>query len=152
MTVQAHERLILPEGEVSMTTLPDIPIDSKMIETVAFEEVVNLIKDNKIQSCVLSTACWRKYIGTWEIRDNRLYLVSIDGIFRLKSDSPIFADWYSGTLNIPRGNCSKYIHMGFESVYERYTLISVDKGIVIEIKDTDPDLTDNSLTPKEPHT
>jgi len=152
MTAQAHERLILPEGEVSMITLPDIPLDNEMIETVAVEEVVTLIRENKIQSSVFSTACWRKYIGTWEIRDNKLYLVSIEGIFRLNSDTPIFADWYSGTLNIPRGNCSKYIHMGFESVYERYTLISVERGIVIDYKDIVPELTDNSLIPEDPYT
>jgi len=27
------------------------------------------------------TALWRGYVGTWEIRDDRLYLIGLKGIF-----------------------------------------------------------------------
>jgi hypothetical protein len=57
-----------------------------------------------------STGCWRKYIGEWEIRDGRLYLVRFSpGFWQDKVDKPldrlfpgfpdrVFAHWYSGTL------------------------------------------------------
>lgn len=58
-----------------------------------------------------STANWKSYRAAWEIRDNKLFLVSFEAkqggapfpIAKLFPDQklPIFAKWYSGALNIP---------------------------------------------------
>ena len=48
-----------------------------------------------------STGCYRGYRGTWEVKDNKLYLNHIEGIWKLKNNEPVFADWYTGKLHIP---------------------------------------------------
>ena len=77
---------------------------------------------------LFSTACWRGYIGTWEVRDDRFYLVDIEGLWRKEGDDPILADWFTGTLRIPRGEMLHYVHMGFGSVYEKELHIKIEAG------------------------
>ena len=88
------------------------------------------------------TSCWRGYRATWIIIDNNLYLEDIetqnkklrkDSLFK-KIKEPVFADWYTGELRLPRGECLKYVHGGFGSIYERDILITVEKGKVISQK------------------
>lgn len=88
------------------------------------------------------TALWRGYVGTWEIVDGRLYLVSLAGEFEdgtpvslgaVFPDFPnrVFAHWYSGTIRIPEGKLLQYVHMGFTSRYERDVLLEFRNGILI---------------------
>lgn len=88
-----------------------------------------------------STALWRGYVGTWEIRDDRLYLIALLGLLSDGSETTlatifpdfpdrVFAHWYSGTLRIPEGKQLKYVHMGYGSTYERDFFIDIDKGVV----------------------
>lgn len=92
----------------------------------------------------------RGYVATWEILDGKLFLRRIDVAFRnprasLNEESRIIknvihkifpdsrdlvAGWYSGALIIPRGKLVKYVHMGYGSTYESYTIVTVDKGVV----------------------
>jgi hypothetical protein len=51
----------------------------------------------------LISACWRGYQGTWEIRENRFYLAGLSGGLQLRPGEPIFADWFSGVLRVPKG-------------------------------------------------
>ena len=91
------------------------------------------------------TALWRGYIGSWEIVDDRLYLIGISGTLEgggeasLASVFPefpdrVFAHWYSGTIRIPQGKRLEYIHMGYGSTYERDLLIVVERGILKETR------------------
>jgi hypothetical protein len=95
-----------------------------------------------------NTANWRGYIATWEISENKFYLTQIEGM--IKGGQPcsveflfpnqsgkVWANWFSGVLRIVDGKCLKYIHMGYQSVYEREILITIEKGNVVkqEIKD-----------------
>ncbi|MCG3773350.1 MAG: hypothetical protein JW395_0156 [Nitrospira sp.] len=88
-----------------------------------------------------SSALWRGYVGTREIRDDRLYLIELTG--RQKSghrvtlatlfpdfSERVFAHWSSRTLRVPQGGNVKYVHSGFASVYERDLFLKIDKGIV----------------------
>lgn len=124
MTAQFHEILILNGKKTSMAFCPPLPRDQRVIE----------LKEDEIDhhSIVFSTACWREYVGTWEIKDNKFYLVGITGKFKLIDTSPVFADWFTGVLRIPQGNRLHYVHMGFGSVFEHELHIKIDKGIVIE--------------------
>jgi hypothetical protein len=45
---------------------------------------------------------------------------------------PVRAIWYSGVLQIPCGNCLRYVHMGYMSVYEEDMLLYVEGGRVIK--------------------
>ena len=87
------------------------------------------------------TALWRGYVGTWEIRDGRLYLAGLDGTLQDGSratvatffpDYPdrVFAHWYSGTLRVPQGKLLDYVHGGYGSTYEDDLLITIEKGMV----------------------
>lgn len=81
-----------------------------------------------------STACWREYQGTWEIKEGLFYLRRLVGRFRLRGDEPIWADWFSGTLRIPCGDLLQYVHMGFGSVFEEELHIKIEKGVVDSIR------------------
>lgn len=124
MTAQAHEWLILDGEQMSMACCPALPEGHPRIETV------DPLPDARQCGTILSTACWRQYIGTWEIADGRFYLKKIIGRYHLAGDAPLFADWYSGALIVPRGEQLKYVHMGFESIYEQELRIDILKGIV----------------------
>ncbi len=126
MTAQVHEKLIY-EGEIcSMAFCPPLPIGDPRIQER---------RDDELEACdpiIFSTACWRRYIATWEIRNGRFYLVDIEGRYKLVSDGPVFAHWFSGVLRIPRGNVLHYVHMGFATLYEEEWLVKIEKGIVVE--------------------
>lgn len=42
----------------------------------------------------------------------------------------VVADWYTGTLILPKGKMVNYVHMGYGSTYERYTVVWVRAGDV----------------------
>ena len=125
MTAQACENLIIDGEETSMAFCPPVPFDDPRIVEVDEDDV----KEN--DSFVFSTACWRGYIGTWEIKDGRFFLNGLRGRFKLTVDEPIFADWFTGVLRIPRGERLQYVHMGFGSVYEEELHIKIEEGRVI---------------------
>lgn len=132
MTGQVHEKLILDGNEVSMAFCPELPTASGLvIETPAITLRQQL--DSKAwPSIIHSTACWRRYIGKWEIRDGKLYLIDVIGRFQMATATPAFADWVTAVLRVPQGEVIQYIHMGFASVSEAELHIKVEKGLVIE--------------------
>lgn len=93
------------------------------------------------------TACWRGYVGAWEIREDTLYLsdikawmrdedgkaapVGFEKVFPGKS-KPLKAEWFTGTLRIPRGKPIKYVHMGYQTIYEYDVFLRVEAGKVID--------------------
>jgi len=131
MTAQIHEILIF-EGEVtSMAYCPPIPIGHPRIIEVDLEKADS---DNFDDYILFSSACWREYQGKWEIKDGLFYLVDLRGKFQLLGKGPLLADWFSGVIRVPRGKMLKYIHMGFESVYEQEVHVKIEKGKVISSK------------------
>ncbi|MGI9571640.1 MAG: hypothetical protein ACR2PH_18300 [Desulfobulbia bacterium] len=119
MTAQVHERLILNGEETSMAYVPRLPDDEPRIE----------YEPRGIEM----SSCWRGYIGTWAIRDNRFYLEYLTGDLRL-TVGPLFANWFTGVLRVPRGEELHYVHMGFGSIYEEELHIKVDRGVVVKTK------------------
>ena len=105
------------------------------------------------------TALWRGYVGTWEIRNGRLYPIGLTGMLKTGSEANVatffpdhpdrvFAHWYSGTLRIPQGKMLEYVHMGYGSTYEEDLMVVIYKGVVTETNvrhngtSTDPDAAD----------
>lgn len=89
-----------------------------------------------------SSALWRRYVGTWEVIQDRLYLVGISGTLESGEDAKlatifpdfperVFANWYSGTIRAPEGKLLEYIHMGYASLYERDRYFEIEKGVVL---------------------
>lgn len=98
-----------------------------------------------------SWSCWRGYVGTWEIIDNKLCLLQIvrteiqpkeDSFVEetislpLKAyfgtDGPVIAEWFSGVLRVARGPLLAQVNTGYASVYEEDLFLIVERGIVTE--------------------
>lgn len=89
-----------------------------------------------------STALWRGYVGSWEIIDDRLYLISLEGtleggaaaslaIIFPEFPDRVFAHWYSGTIRIPQDELLSDIHLAYDSAYESDLLLDVERGVVV---------------------
>ena len=99
-----------------------------------------------------STALVRGYIGTWEIKNNQLYLISLLGFvennkkvdlnYLFPNKTEVFADWFSGDIRIPEGELLNKINLGYASVFEKDRILTIKEGILISetVKDnTKPD-------------
>ncbi len=133
MTAQVHERLILDGEQTSMAFCPPLPAGHPRITELDGEE----LERESMPPILGSTACWRGYIGTWEIKDGRFYLVDIAGPYRIAGSDPILADWFTGVIRIPRGEQLHYVHMGFGSVYEEEYHVKIAKGEVVKSRTID---------------
>jgi len=129
MTAQASERLIYGGKD---TRLCSNPLSLYLKQTgIKFESP--------------STACWRGYIGTWEIIESagvgRLYLVELSAHRTYEeivgvSDiflgfDRVFAHWFTGELRCPQGALLDYVHGGYSSTYEYDLFLEIKKGLVI---------------------
>ena len=125
MTAQAREQLIYKNEKYGMADEPLEQYFSQLEERPEFESP--------------DTACWRGYYGTWEIRDNRLFLIHFKGYttsykevdmdFIFPNKKEVFADWVNGEIRVPHGEMLQYIHMGYESIYE--ILLDFEKGVLV---------------------
>lgn len=131
MTAQIHEILRIDGRLTSMAFCPPLP---EAHERIA--EAVGSALDG-MDAILRSTACWRGYQGSWEIRENRFYLTGLRGKYRLVGSEPLFADWFTGVLRIPVGRQLEYVHMGFGSVFERELHIKIERGIVTRSREID---------------
>jgi hypothetical protein len=89
-----------------------------------------------------STALWRGYEGTWEILEDRLYLVALEGSLQdgtnisLETFFPgfperAFAHWYCGRLRVPQGVLIDYVHGGYLSRFEQDLFLEISRGVVV---------------------
>lgn len=134
-TAQAPDRITFDGEEHSLHNNPLWPHLDRIEWTLPEEAVTN-------------SALWRGYVAYWEIADGELRLLDakiftgdfgprmkersiLRKLFR-RSRPPILADWYSGALVVPQGKVVEYVHMGYESVYERYVVFRIAEGKVLE--------------------
>lgn len=89
-----------------------------------------------------STACYRGYLATWELKNDSLFLIeirngcsSLDNMepeyFNLKDEfgsDIVFANWVTQVLYIPCGDLLKYIHAGYSSIFEKEKYIYLIDG------------------------
>lgn len=83
MTAQCRERLIYNGEEYYLATEPLAPY----------------LVSHKIRFTAPHTACWRGYIGSWLIEDNKLYLVDLeanisDGDRKFGEDKEVGLDYF----------------------------------------------------------
>lgn len=100
-----------------------------------------------IQFASNCTACWRGYIGNWEIKDNKLYLVELKFGFNVDEtlemndlfpgQSEVFAEWYSGEIRVPTGERLEYVHMGYASIYEKDIFLVFINGKLVNEYEVD---------------
>lgn len=101
------------------------------------------------EEALSSSANWRGYIASWEIAGGQLVLrdVTIRVAGKERGDTmqksilsdlfpsaatPVVANWYSGALIVPDGEMTHYVHMGYGSSYERYQVLRIVAGRVVE--------------------
>jgi len=101
----------------------------------------------KPQTEMKSTALWRGYVASFEIKDGELLLkdvrIMVDpstnkkdyerGWKSVLSDvvpdgKPLKIDWFAGLLVLPYGKLVNYVHMGYASTYENYILLEIAAG------------------------
>lgn len=100
------------------------------------------------QGCI-TTACWREYVAEWELINGKLFLLNIysccyyeDSLKAdLKSlfedryvDGKVKADWVTGEFVAPKGELIYYVHMGYESIYEKELEFKFEEGNLINIQ------------------
>jgi hypothetical protein len=123
LTAQIEESIFIDGQYRPMATCPDFPVDGSRI-----------VKQSEPSFLQENSACWRGYIASWEIRDDRLFLNDISGRYVKSDTKPIHATWYSGTLKIGLGELLEYVHMGFGSVHEKELHLKIKRGCVVRMK------------------
>lgn len=104
-----------------------------------------------------SSALWRGYRGTWEIKAGRLWLVDLEATIRehhnpatpeawqhadrgmdwLFPDAlgPVLADWFTGVLESPRGRAHRTRQYSYETPYIRFFNVKAGTVISTELHD-----------------
>jgi len=112
--------------------------------------------DKRPKGGVMSTALWRGYVATFEVRDSQLYIKDIQIEYwdtttskahdkKWKSvmteifgeQKNVKVDWLTGLLVLPYGELVNYVHMGYGSTFERYFLLEINKGDYVKSKHFD---------------
>jgi hypothetical protein len=125
MTHQLHENIIYDGKDLSMTTYPKVPVDHPRVIEVTEEDLFA-----SGQPRVVSSNCWRGYLGSWEINNGRLYLIKLDRNLKLEGTEPLFADWVSEELNI----VVEYAFEGFRAGLgpgNKMKRVAIRNGIVV---------------------
>ena len=125
MTHQLHENIIYEGRDLSMTTCPKVPLDHPRVTELTDKELFAAG-----QPRVVSSSCWRGYLGSWEIREGRLYLVKLERDLKLEGTESLFADWVNEELHI-------IVEMAFEGLrsgmrgHETIEKVMVKRGLVV---------------------
>lgn len=127
------------------------------LSTEPLKPLLDLLGDDEkpvfVSDC---SACWRGYVGTWEIDNDRLFLINLEGrsdndVEEVLMDSifpnqkKVFAGWFTGEIKIPEGKMLHYEHMGYMSIFEKDMFLEFKKGVLCgkrvidNTKNFDPD-------------
>lgn len=138
-TAQIPDVLLLDGKEVRLHTQPIRPLLARDPELRGrlLEHGNQLIRE----TC---SASWIGLRATWTISDGQLVLVKLVSnpcrsnpiniplsMISGKRNAPVLASWFSGELTVPQGELVEHIHMGFESRYESYLVITVENGRIV---------------------
>ena len=95
----------------------------------------------------MSTDCKRGYIGEWEIVEDKLFLIGLEGHpeenerftmdFLFPNQQKVFAEWFSGEIKIPQGKLLHYEHLGYASIFERDLFMEFNKGVLVGSREVD---------------
>ena len=110
--------------------------------TIATEPLKPYLKTrNDVSFIFKSTALVRGYIGTWKIKNKKLYLISLVGEIRnnkkvdlnylFPNTTEVFAVWFSGDVRIPEGDLLQKKNIGYASIFARDRILNFNKGMLI---------------------
>lgn len=157
MTMQAQERILI-DGETHY--MSSEPLSPYLKEHPYNFEVVR--KPNGRMTFLGSSGNHRRYVGTWLIQDNKLWLYSlwslnnnvavrwVGDLLEFKPyilnpegceerglpnpDGPVLAKWYSGFLHVGNGAHKKDSILDIVQEYERYLVFKISNGNVEGIR------------------
>ena len=85
-----------------------------------------------------NTACWRGYIASWSVIDNKLYLVEWTGYLRGEEEANIsnlfpgqatvFADWFAGSIVLHIG---REIACDYMPKHEGTMSLEFESGVLV---------------------
>ena len=120
MTTQVKERIII-EGE-----------RYPLINSLSLPEDESIIQKKRKGFIEKSSNCWRGYVGTWEIRDDKLYLIEFNsGMYDVLTNLPILADWISGSAKVATGEVKANSSWDIET-YETEMHLTFENGLVVK--------------------
>ena len=110
--------------------------------TIASEPLKKYLETREDVSFIYkTTALVRGYVGRWEVKNKKLFLVSLLGFiennkqvdlnYLFPNQSEVFASWYTGDIRIPEGELLKKINLGYASVFEKDRFLTFKEGILI---------------------
>ena len=119
MTNQVKERIIIDGEKYPLINCLSLPEDDSIIQ----------YKKGIIEK---SSNCWRGYVGTWEIKDDKLYLIDFSsGMYDVLVNLPILAEWITGIGMVATGDkiqgSSLYI-----TRYESEMHLTFESGLVVK--------------------
>ena len=130
MTAQIMERIKIEGHDLQMATEPLRPYLNQV--------------DKRRELVSYSTACWRGYLGTWELIDDKLFLIDLEATIKnfnkvsvdhfFPGEDKVFASWFTGEIRVPNGDLLRYEHMGYMSVYEEDLFLAIENGVLIKKK------------------
>ena len=119
MTTQVKERIIIDGERYSLINYLSLPKNNSIIKQ----------KEGPIST---RTSCWRGYVGTWEIKDDKLYLIDFSsGKYDVLSNLPILADWITGIGKVATGEVKASSDWDMES-YETEMHLTFENGLVVK--------------------
>ncbi len=90
------------------------------------------------------TVCNEGYLTDWDLIDNKLYLVDVTPCYTdeegemvmsmehlFPGEERVFADWFSGELEIYKGEMLDYSQINFKSTFEEHIYIEIKEGEIV---------------------
>jgi len=128
MTHQLHENISYEGKDLSMMSLPHVPLDQPRIIALSDEEIFAINKKGRM----VSSSCWRGYVGSWEIKDGRLYLTKLERDLMLEGTEPLFADWVSEELHIVLEYAFEGLRAGLRQG-DKTKKVTIKNGTIVNI-------------------
>jgi hypothetical protein len=121
MTTQVDEHILIDGKEYPLINVPSLPEDSSIIQH----------KKGLISKW---SNCWRGFQGTWEIKDDKLYLIEFSSdSYELLCKLPILADWIKGEIKVATGDIKETTSWAIET-YETEMHLTIENGLLVKTK------------------
>ena len=127
MTTQVQERIIIEGERYPLINSLSLPED---------ESIIQIKRKGFIEK---SSNCWRGYVGTWEIKDDKLYLIDFSsGMYDVLVNLPIPADWITGVGLVATGDMIKGSSWDITR-YESEIHLTFENGLVVKTQNINND-------------
>lgn len=99
-----------------------------------------ILEEREVKFKCNSTGIWRGYLGTWELIDNKIYLIDlnayiddeeIDGIeYLFPGEEKVFAEWVNAKIPLDIGGVLfwEFYH---KAIYEKELVLEFKDGVLI---------------------